>query len=230
MKQLLSLVIIAGMAMMISCSKSVDPNPSPGGVNPVITKVSSNTPWFGGVANVTIDATGAAKIYVGNELITGNTYPIANVTLPTTIHIKAVSSSGKTAETDFTVSPWTQTMTYWCNYGPVHLNLLRICREDSINFPSAWRDKPELIDPTPVLYFTDGSYQVNGVRSDPNIWSFKNNETTYFDGVQSWTIYDPNAPSGHQPYVNTTGWKAYKVEVDQVNPSIRWRTEIGYIH
>jgi hypothetical protein len=234
MKQsFLSLVIIAGMAMMISsCSKpSVDTNPKPGGgANPVINKVSSDTPWFGGVAHVTIDATGAAKLYVGSELITGNTYNVANVTNPVSLHIKVVSSEGKSAETDFTVTAWSQTMTYWCNYGPVHGNLFRICREDSINFPSAWHDKPELIDNNYITSYPDGSYEINGLRSNPGIWSFRNNETVYFNGVQSWTIYDPNAPAGHQPYVNATGWRAYKVEIDQVNPSLRWRTEIGYIH
>jgi hypothetical protein len=121
-------------------------------------------------------------------------------------------------------------MTLWCNYGPVTGYIFRICREDSISFPSAWHDKLLLIDHNVIQFFPDGSYQIGGVRSASGIWALQSNETIFFDGLQHWRISDTNAPLGHQPFLNTSGWMAYKVEPDPNNLSVSFRTEIGYKH
>jgi hypothetical protein len=221
---LIFLIIPYSLVLLTGCSKGggnlIDPSPAQA---PTLTVTATpDTLWYSGTSTINWSSTNATSVSMAGGSISGTSgsFTTPALTSPTTYSITATGQGGSTTKA-ITIKVWSERMTLWCHYGPFTGYLFRVCREDSINFASAWRDLPSLIDHNSLQFFPNGSGQINGGLIYPNVWSFQNNETIFFDGLQHWTIDS----------LNTSRWIAHKVEPDG-NPSYPyiWRTVIGYKH
>jgi len=223
------LLFIISIAI-IGCGK--DPLP----INPIVpptpvpefTSTKATTAWFNGTSDLSWSAKNATAYAVGN----GDFNSATATTVPGTstsqkINIKAKGSGGITS-VDITVpAMYSQRMTFWCNYGPVHMTSFKVCDTDSLSNPSAWHAIPP--DCNTTKFNPDGTGQVTMGACSPNPgtvwpfsspWALQNNDSKYWNGSKLWDV----------DFIDTSGFQISIIEADAFNPNNFFKTVLVYSH
>lgn len=116
MKKILFLIVVAGMAMIISCSKGSSPTPPPPPTPTLNVSVSPETAWYSGTSTISWSSTNTDSVRVNGVKVNGNSFVTPSLTAPATYTITAFGPASSVTKT-VTVSVWSQNMTLISNYG-----------------------------------------------------------------------------------------------------------------
>ena len=114
MRKILFLITVAGMATIISCSKSSSPTPPP--PSPTLNVSVPGTAWYSGTSTISWSTTNTDSVHVNGVKVNGNSFVTPALTAPATYMITAFGPGGSVTRT-VTVSVWSQKITLISNYG-----------------------------------------------------------------------------------------------------------------
>lgn len=231
-----SMLLFIISIMVVGCVKTpniptpIPPNPIPTQDAPVFTTLTANGIDVNPASSkiyvweddtVVINATGVntTSFTVGENVFTNTTFTHQTPKLKTTTVYTVVAKgpTGLITTKEFTVVVYSQVRKFFCNYGSFKLLQVKICKKDSVNFPSAWVDKPSIVSTFCDLtrFYPDGTGDVTMGPCKPNAgtvfklsvpWELRKNDTAYFDGLTEWHIDWINASGFQISYVDPLGY------------------------
>ncbi len=230
-------LIVISTFIFFACSKKETLNQSTGPIPipippPIPTLIlKADTAWYNGSTTITITSNAQSIINLNTNLPVTGPVVITGLKSDSLVTFIAKNTSGNLTSTttaSITVRNHSERMTLWCNYGPYHNTYGQFCYMDSLQYTYAWHDIPR--DCNIIEFFPSNGYarvtigcgpNAGYIGIAPNAWAFHNNETIFFDQLQSWTI----------DYVNTLEWQAHKIVPVQGDPLNRSaKTVIRYSH
>jgi hypothetical protein len=196
LKKILFLIIVAGMAMIISCSKGSPSTPPP--PKPTLNvSVSPETAWYSGISTISWTSTNTDSVRVNGVKVNSYFFVTPSLTAAATYTITAFGRGDSVTNTVH-VSVWSQKTTLISNYGnwkniyivsykqadSLHPDLYNYFPIDSVNCKSF----NYLTNTTFYLGLSNFKGQViqgcgNAVVIDNFLWNWQNNETQIYYGI-----------------------------------------------
>ena len=201
MKKILFLIIVAGMAMIISCSKGSSPTPPPPTPPPskptLVVSLSPETAWYSETSTISWTTTSTDSVRVNGVKANGSYFVTPSLTAPVTYTITAFGRGDSVTNT-VRVSVWPQKLTLLSHYGSWK-NIYHVSynQADSLNsalyhyfLPDSANCKTDNYLTTYTFYlgttFSKGQVTQgcgNPVVTDDFLWNWQNNETQIVYGI-----------------------------------------------
>lgn len=193
------IIAVAGMATIISCSKSSSSIPLPPPPTPTLdVSVSPETAWYSGTSTIHWSTTNTDSVHVNGVKANGNSFDTPLLTAPATYAITAFGPGGSATRT-VRVAVWSKNITLISNYGNwKNIYSVSYKQADSLN-PALYNYLP--IDSvncktfrydTNTLSYLNSFYGFGGkvkkgcgnpAVAGNFIWDFENNETQINYGI-----------------------------------------------
>ena len=238
----LAMLLLISSIFVIGCVKTPnmrvtpDPNPNPNPttkdtLTPVFTSLTAaqspiywgDSTTLSGTSMYAVSFSFMENIFFGPSF----TYKIGPLKESITYNVVAKGPTGITTSKDVKVDVWSEYVTYVCKYGPVKISKYLICREDSISYPSAWKDISEsnknmLSDI--YTYYPDGTGFVKNGPYGPNAG-------TIVPFSNKWTISGKQFGEYTIDTIGAFGFDLHVVyDVQYSNPLVKQRTLLQFRH